>query len=362
MYLERLDLYVIEIPRREEFSITRGTSRSVTQVLVNLTSREADGWGAASPNSVTGESVESITDALMVAWEDVKKKETDIGVIEGALDSHASRAPAATAALSMAAWDLYGHVEDLPVHALLAPGKGEIVTDYSLGLGSIEQTLSRAQDADSKGFAAFKVKVGVDPTEDAKKVRALRQRFPEARLWVDGNQGYDTAALLKFAEGVAGCGVEFVEEPTRSLAEASAVRKTYPLCADESVHTPEDAERVASAGLADMINIKVMKAGTLTRAWKIASVMKKYSMTGMVGCFGESSISIAAGVHLALAAEPIRVTDLDSPFMLVDDVAVGLPFEKGKYHATRHPGLGVEVVEKKLMNYVAGADGKGASI
>jgi L-alanine-DL-glutamate epimerase-like enolase superfamily enzyme len=82
----------------------------------------------------------------------------------------------------------------------------------------------------------------------------------------------------------------------------------------------------------------------------------------MVGCFGETSLSIAAGVHLALASDTIKVVDLDSPFMLVDDIAVGLPFDQGKYAATRHPGLGVEVVDKKLMNYVAGGAGRDASI
>jgi L-alanine-DL-glutamate epimerase-like enolase superfamily enzyme len=357
-----MDLYVIEIPRREEFAISRGVSRSVTQVLVNLTGTQTDGWGAASPNSVSGETVKSITDSMMRAWEDVKKRELDIGGIESALETHAARSPAATAALSMASWDLYGRAEDLPVHALLAPGKADVLTDYSLGLGGLEQTVARAEAAASRGFGAFKIKVGVDAALDAAKVRALRARFPRARLWVDGNQGFDAAALERFVKEIGGCGVEFVEEPTARLEDAQAARTSLPLCADESVRTPEDAERVAASGLADMMNIKVMKAGTLSRAWKIASVMKRHSLIGMVGCFGETAVSIAAGLHLALAAEPIKVTDLDSPFMLVDDIAVGLPFENGKYHATRHPGLGVEVVEKKLMNYVAGGEGREASI
>src|SRR3989442_6946577 len=60
----------------------------------------------------------------------------------------------------------------------------------------------------------------------------------------------------------------------------------------------------------------------------------------MVGCMGESVVSVAAGLAFALANGNVRWADLDSHMNLVRDVAPALRFEAGDLVAPSTAGLG----------------------
>jgi L-alanine-DL-glutamate epimerase-like enolase superfamily enzyme len=63
----------------------------------------------------------------------------------------------------------------------------------------------------------------------------------------------------------------------------------------------------------------------------------------MVGCMGESVVSVAAALAFALAHGNVRWADLDSPMSLAKDVAPLLRFEGGDLVAPDAPGLGVRI-------------------
>ncbi len=95
--------------------------------------------------------------------------------------------------------------------------------------------------------------------------------------------------------------------------------------ADETVFTPEDAIRVVREEAADVINIKVAKAG-LVGALDIAGIAKAANISLMIGCMMESKFGLAASVHLACGLGCFTHCDLDSVYLLK-------PFEcEGGYH------------------------------
>ena len=68
--------------------------------------------------------------------------------------------------------------------------------------------------------------------------------------------------------------------------------------------------------------MKLMKCGGVTGALRILATAQAHKLQTMIGCMGESSISIAAGAALSGMLDYI---DLDSHLNLAPDPATGAP-------------------------------------
>ena len=83
--------------------------------------------------------------------------------------------------------------------------------------------------------------------------------------------------------------------------------------------TLEDAKKVIESNAADMINIKLMKCGGLTKAVEILEYAKSENIKCMLGSMLEGPYSINAALHLAMAyPQTIKYIDLDSPLLYKD--------------------------------------------
>ncbi len=96
-----------------------------------------------------------------------------------------------------------------------------------------------------------------------------------------------------------------------------------PVAADESVANARDALRIATEGLAQVINIKPMKCG-LVEALAIAAVAKAAGIGLMIGGMVEAKLAMSASACLAAGLGGFSFVDLDTPLFLADD-----PFEGG---------------------------------
>lgn len=352
MRIDALSIHPVRIPRKHVFEIARGKSTHVEQVVVSVIGEGIEGWGAGSANSVTGEKLPDMLDAVQKGFDAIADEDMDARGFDRMLMERMPGHPAAMCAISLAIWDLAGKVEGVGVAELIGIEKTEMPTDMSIGICSLEETLRRADGAVDGGFMALKVKVGSDdPVLDAKRVAAVRERFPDIELWVDGNRGYTKKELKAFLKVARKLELEFIEEPCESLKDAQDVRKDIKLMADESAMNSRDIESICKKKSADMINIKLMKCGTIGDALLSSKIMENHRVKGMIGCMGETSLSIAGALAVALASKSIIVSDLDSAFMLEDDICTGLRFEGGCYKYTKMPGLGVQVDLKKVLKY-----------
>ena len=97
---------------------------------------------------------------------------------------------------------------------------------------------------------------------------------------------------------------------------------------------------------ADIVNIKLMKTGGISNAVRIADIAGLHGIDCMIGCMLESSIGVAAAVHLAVAkANVITKVDLDGPSLCqYDPVDGGVIFNESEISITDAPGLGIREI------------------
>ncbi|MFP4150038.1 MAG: enolase C-terminal domain-like protein, partial [Nitriliruptoraceae bacterium] len=144
---------------------------------------------------------------------------------------------------------------------------------------------------------------GQDLAADVERLAAVRDALgPAGRIRVDANAAWDVAtAVLAIArlDRAAG-GLEYVEQPCRTLPELREVRGRVgvPLAADESVRTAEDPRHIAGLDAADVIVVKVQPLGGVRRALEVVAAA---GLPAVVSSALETSVGLAAGVALAAA-------------------------------------------------------------
>ncbi|GLY69121.1 o-succinylbenzoate synthase [Amycolatopsis taiwanensis] len=156
----------------------------------------------------------------------------------------------------------------------------------------------------ASGCRTAKVKVA-DPrsslAEDCERLAAVRAALGGGgAIRVDANAVWDVdtaVSAIRELDRAAG-GLEYVEQPCRSLDELAAVRRRVDvrIAADESIRRAEDPVKVAVAGAADIAVIKVSPLGGVRRALEVAEAS---GLPCVVSSAVETSVGLAAGLALA---------------------------------------------------------------
>src|SRR5947208_3476724 len=153
------------------------------------------GWGeAASAPTMTGETVESMMAAIRYLTPAVETRSAED--IEGALAAMTSRMygnNAAKAAIEIALHDLLGRATGQPAYALLGGKQRDRMAILGvIGTGELASDLREAEAKKAAGFAAFKIKVGIDrPLVDGERTRRICQVLGRgALISSDANQGF----------------------------------------------------------------------------------------------------------------------------------------------------------------------------
>ncbi len=167
----------------------------------------------------------------------------------------------------------------------------------------IPQVLNRFGRVD-----AVKVKVaekGQTLDDDVQRVIAVRDALPDAGIRVDANGGWDVHQAVSALSKLSAVGLEYAEQPVPDIDGLAEVRRRLrdkavpvPIAADESVRKEADPLRVALAGAADLIVVKVAPLGGVRRALNIVA---QAGLPAVVSSALDTSVGIRAGLALAAA-------------------------------------------------------------
>lgn len=233
-------------------------------------------------------------------------------------------------------------------------GQGRLRTDMTLSVAGAASLAATARGYAADGFQCLKVKLNADG-DPVERLLAVREAVgPSVVLRVDANQAFSPAAAIAAIRGMqtAGVGLELVEQPVPAgnwagLAEVRAHVDT-PVMADESVWTLEDLDSLLATGAADLVNVKLAKAGGLYPAVQLVCRAREAGVGVLVGCMLESTVGIGAAGALAVAAGLDRAfpgrsgQDLDGGLWLRSPAVDGGPSYAGsEIVLSGLPGLGI---------------------
>jgi L-alanine-DL-glutamate epimerase-like enolase superfamily enzyme len=352
MEITRVEAWPIALTLTEPYTIAYETITSATNVLVRIeTNGKHVGYGCAAPDmQVTGENAAIVLEAIGSTAASLLRGEDPLrtAMLLDRLQPDLRARPSAMAAVDMALHDLLGKVCDLPLWRILGGYRDRIETSVTIGILPEAETLERAVEWVARGFRCLKLKGGRDVDSDIVRVLKVRERFGERiEIRFDANQGYTVEEALRFVEQTKAARLELLEQPTPKgqpdLLGGVTRSVPIPVMADESLMGLRDAFRLARDGLADMVNVKLMKVGGIAEAIQINAVARSAGVEVMVGCMDETELAIAAGLHYALARPNVIYADLDGHLALQDDPTSGtVLLRDGTLYASEKPGLGLQ--------------------
>ena len=101
-------------------------------------------------------------------------------------------------------------------------------------MGYADEKVRRlCREAIADGFTHFKVKVGADPADDARRVGLVRDEIgPDRKLMIDANQRWDVGEAIRNVQALARYDLTWIEEPTSPddvLGHAAIARAVAPI-------------------------------------------------------------------------------------------------------------------------------------
>ncbi len=255
--------------------------------------------------------------------------------------------PGAMCAFDLAFHDLLCLAAGMPLYRLLGGYRNRIQTSVTVPVSPLDESVETACRLASLGFQILKIKGGLDPEQDVRRVQAIHRALPQHRLRLDADGGYTLQGALDVARALKDQ-LEMLEQPTPA-ADLPALRQVtrlspLPILADQSLSDPASALELAAGHAADGLSLKLAACGGLRGARQIDAIARVARLVTMVSCFIEPALLVAAGLSFALSSPNVQYGDLDGNLDLLDDPSRPcFRLEQGWLVATDVPGLGYTV-------------------
>lgn len=339
-----ISYYPIEIKKLYPLAISRGVSFGSKNLIVEVTDGEFTGIGEAAPGAGFDETLaDLVSSQLTTLFPSGQLPDLTIEEMWDYTRSH-DLAPPGIAAIDTALWDLQAKKEGKPLYRLLGLTNDIQPTSITIGLNPPEVTSVRVPEMLERTHCkSLKIKLGSPQGVEFDKVHFESAQAAAApfkvKLRVDANGGWSVETAKMMIDWLAERRVDYVEQPLKEgnedgLAELHRY-SSLPIFIDESCRFAADVPKWADH--IDGVNLKLMKCGGITEARRIVSAARDRGLQTMIGCMGETSISIAAGVAIGALFDHI---DLDSQLNLDPDPAEGLNFSEGVVSAPDTLGHG----------------------
>jgi o-succinylbenzoate synthase len=353
------EVYLVALEFRRPVATALGSHRHRPVALVRLLaegpSGRVEGWGECAALADTTFDVEDADRAFTSLTEDLLPRfAAELAAQGGVLPGPASvadrvhpvGAPLAFAALEMAVADAHLRDEGRSFADLLGvprghPGSPPVVVGTAdpalvpvgavVGLAdSVETLLAQVGALVDAGYARVKLKIG--PGWDLEPGTALRRRFPDLILQVDGNGSYSGKDIGHLAQ-LDPLGLACIEQPfprddlKDHVALAGAMGTA--VCLDESLDSPASVRSAIDMGACEVVCVKPARLGGLTAALEVYRDCSDAGVPMWLGGMFESGY--ARSVNTALAALPGFVLPGDlapAADYLTEDLVPGPPVDR----------------------------------
>jgi D-galactarolactone cycloisomerase len=279
----------------------------------------------------------------------------------------------AISGVDIALWDIIGKALGQPVHRLIGGAFRKEVKAYATGFYrpenfTVDYAIDEARMHLSKGFRAFKLKIGFGVVEDIEYIHALRGAVgPEIGIMADANSAYNAAAARRILYECEDVKLHFFEEPLapediEGYKELKTLTATY-IAAGEQLFGKIGFRRWIAERALDILQPDLMSAGGFTEMKKIAALAQAYNTMLIPHVWG-SGIGLAASLQFIASIPPVPLCLYPIEPMLEYDQSEH-PFRQdlifgairmtpeGFVQVPLGPGIGVDVNEEILRRYAS---------
>ncbi len=353
-----IELRELRLPLIHFFETSFGRTTERRIILARVTDEDgAEGWGECT----CGEGPFYSDEWTETAWATLKEFLAPM-IVKAAFESAADVYDLmkrvrghrmAKAAIETACWDLEAKRAGVPLWKHLGGTQTEIPCGVSIGIqDSPEQLIEKIDQEISAGYQRIKIKI--KPGWDIDIVRRVREHFPNIQLMGDANSAYTLKDVPLFKK-LDDLNLMMLEQPLAyddmfDHAELQKQIKT-PICLDESVKTPADAEHAIEMKAGRIINVKLGRVGGHTQAKQVEQIARAHSVPVWCGGMLESGIGRAHNIAMATLAGFTLPGDISASSRYWAEDIIEPPVtvsSRGTIAAPDKPGIGFEVNTQRI--------------
>lgn len=368
--IARVDAFPIVYPtvgRFKFFEGPKGRPQGRAAVVVKITADDGTiGWGQSVPlPKWSYETIETVfsTTTRYLGPELIGQDPFDIDSLHAAMNraiapSFSTGQPICKAGIDLALFDLTGKVlsQAAPQRWGRKPSE-KLTLSWTLNPRTLDEVEPLIAQGRARGYRHFNVKVAPDPKFDLELCALVKRLVPDGFLWADANGGYDEATALAVAPKLADIGVPVLEQPlpANRLGGYRRLKKqgALPIIMDEGVVSSVELEEFIKLELLDGVAMKPARCGGLTEARRQIEIMRNAGLMFLGSGLTDPDISLAASLVLYGAYNLKYPAALNGPQFLEGSILKSpLKVIDGQMDVPGGPGLGVEVVEEKLKDFL----------
>lgn len=380
MKISNVSVFALKAPVERATCFSNGWIRVRSSVIVRIDTDEGiTGWGESlchggQPPEMAGAIIAGWLRELIIGrdpfdvevlWETMYNRTRPVG--QGGIMVNA------ISGVDIALWDIMGKALGQPVHRLIGGTFRKEVKAYATGFYrpenfTVDYAIDEARMHLSKGFRAFKLKIGFGVGEDIEYIHALRGAVgPEIGIMADANSAYNAAAARRILYECEDVKLHFFEEPLapediEGYKELKTLTATY-IAAGEQLFGKIGFRRWIAERALDILQPDLMSAGGFTEMKKIAALAQAYNTMLIPHVWG-SGIGLAASLQFIASIPPaplclypiepmLEYDQSEHPFR--QDLIFGAirMTPEGFVQVPEGPGIGVEVNEEILRRYAS---------
>jgi muconate cycloisomerase len=363
--LDRVETFIVDVPTIRPHVLAMATMHSQAMVIVRLT--DVDGIEGLGEGTTIGglsygeESPESIKSAIdnyivpVLRTCDISRVGATMAKVASCVrGNHFAKCAVETALLDMA-----GKRLGVPVSELIGGGRvrDTLPVAWTLASGDTTRDIAEGEEMLARGrHRIFKLKIGKRSVrDDVAHVGAICKALGErASVRVDVNQNWSEAQAKLGMAMLQDVGCDLVEQPIAGDDVAAMARlasaQAVPLMADEALHGPRTALRVATMGAAGVFALKIAQSGGLYATAEVAAIGTAAGIGLYGGTMLEGGVGTIASAHVfATVAHLAWGTELFGPLLQMEDIlSEPLGYHDFSLAVPTGPGLGIALDEDKV--------------
>jgi len=356
--ISSIELREIRLPLIQFFETSFGRTTERRSILARvLDSDGAEGWGECT----CGEGPFYSDEWTETAWATLKEflapmlvnqvvaSAADVSDLMNRVRGHRM----AKAAIETACWDLEAKRAGVPLWKHLGGVRTEIPCGVSIGIqDSPEQLIEKIEKELAAGYQRIKIKI--KPGWDLDIVRRVRERFPDILLMGDANSAYSLSDRPLF-KALDEYKLMMLEQPLAydDMFDHAELQKQIqtPICLDESIKTPADAEHAIALHACRIINVKLGRVGGHTLAKLVEEIAREKGTPVWCGGMLESGIGRAHNIAMATLAGFTLPGDISASSRYWEEDIIDPPVtvsSRGTIMAPEKPGIGFDIKLERI--------------